>query len=264
MDKVLADTRGDEDAKRLLMQTQALASARDGRLTDADEHSRAAVEMAIRAGLKERTAVFQAAPAVWNALYENKPAARKLAETALATFQGRDVAYAAGFALALSGDTARPEALADKFDKGYPEDTQVQATYIPTLRAIVALNKNDPRKAIDLLEANRPYEFGIPPLAFNHFYGNMYPIYVRGLAYMAMHKGAEAVVEFSRLIAHRGLAAGDPVDAAAHRQLALALAMAGDKAKAAAAYQDFLTSWKDADQSIPILIQAKAEYAKLQ
>ena len=135
---------------------------------------------------------------------------------------------------------------------------------MPTLRALVALDKSDPRKAIDLLEANRPYEFGIPPLAFNHFYGNMYPIYVRGLAYLKMGKTEEAAAEFSRLLAHPGLAAGDPVDAAARRQLARAWELAGDKTKARSAYQDFLTSWEYAEPDIPILKQAQAEYRNLQ
>jgi hypothetical protein len=219
--------------------------------------------MAVRAGLRERTAVFQAAPAVWNALYENKVVARATAETALKTFEGREVAYAAGFALGLAGEAAKAEALANKLDKEYPEDTQVQATYVPTLRALVALDKGNPLKAIDLLEANRPYEFGIPPLAFNHFYGNMYPIYVRGLAYLAMSNAKDAAVEFGRLLAHPGLAAGDPVDAAARRQLARALGLAGDKTKARPAYQDFLSLWKEADPDIPILKQAKEENSKL-
>ena len=263
MDRAL-DTGAGYRNDMLLTHVQALAAALQGRLDEAGRLSRGAGEMASRGDLRERTAVFEAAPAVWNALYNNKPAARKTAEAALATFEGRDDSYAAGFALALSGDPAKAEAIAGKFEKDYPEDTQVQATYIPTLRAIAALDRSDARKAIDLLEANRPYEFGVPPLAFNHFYGNMYPIYIRGLAYLALHQPTEAANEFSRLIAHRGLAAGDPVDAAAHRQLALALAMAGDKSKAISAYRDFLTFWKDADPNIPILIQAKAEYAKLQ
>ena len=263
MERTVAESRGSHDSELLLSQIQALAAARDGQLSDAERYSRSAIEMALRAGLEERMAVFQAAPAVWNALYENKETARRTAEIALRTFEGREVAYAAGFALGLAGETAKVDALANKLDKEYPEDTQVQATYVPTLRALVSLNKNDPRKAIDLLEANRPYEFGIPPLAFNHFYGNMYPIYVRGLAYLAMHKPREAAVEFGRLLAHPGLAVGDPVDAAARRQLARALELAGDKAKARAAYQDFISSWQDADPDIPILKQAKAEFAKL-
>ncbi len=129
---------------------------------------------------------------------------------------------------------------------------------------MAALERNDPRKALDLLEANRRYEFGIPPLAFNHLYGNMYPLYVRGLAYLAMNRAADAAAEFSRLLAHPGMAAGDPVDAAARRQLALALTLAGEKTKAKSAYEQFLTLWKDADPAIPILKQAKAEYARLQ
>jgi hypothetical protein len=136
-------------------------------------------------------------------------------------------------------------------------------TYVPTLRALVALHKNDPRRAIDLLEANRPYEFGIPPLAFNHFYGNMYPIYVRGLAYLAMGNTKDAAGEFTRLLAHPGLAVGDPVDAAARRQLARALWLARDKAKAASAYADFFSSWNDPDSGIPMFNQAKAESAQL-
>jgi len=269
MERQLAQSRGNNESEMVLAQVQALAAARDGHLTEAEGYSRSAVVMAKSARLQERTAVFQAAPAVWNALYENKGVAREAAAKALKTFEGREaegreVAYAAGFASALAGETAKAEALADKLDKEYPEDTQVQATYVPTLRALVALDRNDAKKAIDLLEANRPYEFGIPPLAFIHFYGNMYPIYVRGLVYLKMGKAEEAAVEFSRLLAHPGLAAGDPVDAAARRQLARALELAGDKTKARSAYQDFLTSWKDADPDIPILKQAKAEYDNLQ
>jgi predicted Ser/Thr protein kinase len=263
-EKVLAESRANHDSEMALTQIQALAAADDGRLSEADRYSRSAVEMATRAGLRERTAVLQAAPAVWNAFYENKAAARKIAETALKTFEGRDIAFAAGFALALGGDGIKAEALANKIEKEYPEDSHVQATYVPTLRALAALSKNDPRKAIDLLEANRPIEFGIPPLAFIHYYGTMYPIYVRGLAYLAMRRNEEAAVEFSRLLAHPGLAVGDPVRAAARRQLARALDLAGNKTKARSAYQDFLTSWQDADPDIPILKQAKTEFARLQ
>jgi eukaryotic-like serine/threonine-protein kinase len=262
METILAESRGKE-SEFVLAHVQALAAARAGRLEEAERYSRGAVGGALRAGLRERTAVFQAAPAVWNAIYENKGAARRIAETALTSFKGREVSYAAGFALGMAGEAAKTEAIADKLNREYPEDTQVQATYVPTLRALVALDQNDPHRAINLLEANRPYEFGIPPLAFVHLYGNMYSIYVRGLAYLAMHRPEDAVAEFGRLLAHPGLAAGDPVDAAARRHLARALDLAGDKTKATSAYKDFLALWADADPTIPILKQANVEYAKL-
>ncbi|HLG96963.1 MAG TPA: protein kinase [Bryobacteraceae bacterium] len=264
MERALADSRGTRDSEMIMALVEALSAARDGRLTQADQYSRRALEIARQAGLRERTAVFQAAPAVWNALYDNKAEARLAAETALKSFEGRDVGYAAGFALGLAGEGGRAEAIAERLDKQYPEDTHVQATYVPTLRALAALDRNDPRKAIDLLEGNRTYEFGIPPLAFVHFYGNMYPIYVRGLAYLALHRDREAAVEFGRLLAHPGLWVGDPVESATRRQIARALDLSGDKTKARSAYQEFLLLWTDADPTIPILKQAKVEYAKLQ
>jgi eukaryotic-like serine/threonine-protein kinase len=261
MESVLASSRGTRDGIMLQSHVQALAAAQAGRLDEAERYSRSAVETSLGAGLRERAAVFQAAPAVWNAFYGNRNSAREKAEAALKTFDGREVEYAAGFALGLAGEASRAEALAAGLNKEYPEDTQVQASYVPTLRALAALERKDPRKALDLLEANRRYEFGLPPLGFNNFYGNLYPIYVRGLAYLAMNRGVDAAAEFSRLLAHRGLVAGDPVDAAARRQLALALAE--DKTKAIPAYEQFLTLWKDADPEIPILKQAKIEYAHL-
>jgi hypothetical protein len=261
MESVLASSRGTRDGIMLQSHVQALAAAQAGRLDEAERYSRSAVETSLGAGLRERAAVFQAAPAVWNAFYGNRNSAREKAEAALKTFDGREVEYAAGFALGLAGEASRAEALAAGLNKEYPEDTQVQASYVPTLRALAALERKDPRKALDLLEANRRYEFGLPPLGFNNFYGNLYPIYVRGLAYLAMNRGVDAAAEFSRLLARRGLVAGDPVDAAARRQLALALAE--DKTKAIPAYEQFLTLWKDADPEIPILKQAKIEYAHL-
>jgi Flp pilus assembly protein TadD len=262
VERLLAEKRSDRESEILLWHVQALAAARDGQLQEAERLSRRGIEMARGAGRTERAAVLQASQAVWNAFYGNRDAARQKAAIALAAFDGREVDYAAGFALGLAGDGARAEALAARLDKAHPEDTQVQATYVPTLLALAALERNDPRKAIDLLEANRRYEFGIPPLAFNHFFGNMYPLYVRGLAYMSMHREEEAAQEFSRLLAHPGLATGDPVEAVARRQLARALAPGG-KAKAQSAYNDILTLWKNADPDLAILKQTKAEYASL-
>ena len=260
---VVAMSHAQPENELVMWHVQALAAAHDGRLEEAERDSRRALEMARVAGLTERAAVIQAAPGGWNSLYGNRDAARKEAEAALKAFDGREVEYAAGFALGLAGDAEHAEAIAAKLGKDHPEDTQVHATYIPTLRALAALARNDAPKAVDLLEVNRPYEFAIPPLAFNHFYGNMYPLYVRGLAYLAMHREQEAAAEFTRLLAHPGLAAGDPVDAAARRQLARALALTGDKAKARGAYDSILAVWKNADSNLPILKQTKAEYEGL-
>ena len=225
-ERAVAESRGHSEDEMLMWHAQALVAAGEGRLEEAQRDSRRAIEMARDAGFTERAAVFEAAQAVWNAFYGNKEAARQKAEAALKAFDGREVEYAAGFALGLAGAGARAEALAAKLNRDHPEDTQVQATYVPALRALAAMAENDPAKAIELLEENRRYEFAIPPLAFNHYYGNMYPIYVRGLAYLSMHRKDEAAAEFSRLLAHPGLSAGDPVDAMARRQLAGARALA--------------------------------------
>jgi len=164
--------------------------------------------------------------------------------------------------LALSGDSSRSETLAADLEKRFPEDTAVRFTYVPTLRAVLALNKGEPRKAIELLQTAVPYDLAAPGSAFG-FFGFMYPAYVRGEAYLATHQYAQAAAEFQRILDHRGLVFCDPVGAVARLQLGRALALSGDKTKAKTAYQDFLTLWKDADPDIPIFQQAKVEYARL-
>jgi eukaryotic-like serine/threonine-protein kinase len=143
-------------------------------------------------------------------------------------------------------------------DKKFPEDTVVRFNYLPTLHAQLALSRNDASRAIEVLQAATPYELGDV--------GNrsLYPVYVRGEAYLASHQGDEAAVEFQKILDHRGIVLNSPIGALAHLQIGRAYAMQGDTAKAKAAYQDFLTLWKDADRDIPLLKQAKSEYAKLQ
>jgi tetratricopeptide (TPR) repeat protein len=126
------------------------------------------------------------------------------------------------------------------------------------------LKHDEPSKAIELLQTAVPYELGAPRSSFFGFFGALYPVYVRGEAYLAAHQGAEAAAEFQKILDHRGVVVSDPIGALAHLQIGRAYAMQGDTAKAKASYQDFLTLWKDADPDIPILKQAKAEYAKLQ
>jgi hypothetical protein len=185
---------------------------------------------------------------------------------ALELSKSRDVAYGVGFALALSGDSSRSQALTEDLSKRLPEDTRVQFTYAPTLRALLALNHNQPPKAVELLQTTIPYELGSPTTGGSEFplgAGSLYSVYVRGLAYLAAHQGAEAAGEFQKILDHRGIVVSDPIGALAHLQLGRAYAMSGEKTKAKSAYQDFLTLWKEADADIPILKQARAEYASL-
>ncbi len=196
--------------------------------------------------------------------FGNATAARQGAAAALELSKDRDVEYGAAFALALSGDSSRSQTLANDLEKRFPEDSEVRFTYLPAIRALVALNHHEPARAIDLLQAAVPYDLGTPLCSAPGFFGIFYTIYVRGLAYLAAHQGAEAAAEFQKILDHRGIVVSDPIGALAHLQLGRAFALSGNKTKAKAAYQDFLTLWKDADPDIPILKQAQAEYAKLQ
>jgi hypothetical protein len=154
--------------------------------------------------------------------------------------------------------------LAGDLEKRFPEDTAVRFSYLPAVRGLLAVNHGAPARAIELLQVTSPYELGGPPSSFFGVFGSFYPEYVRGQAYLAAHQAVEAAAEFEKILNHRGVVVSDPIGALAHLQLGRALALSGDKTKAKAAYSDFLLLWKDADPDIPILRQAKAEYAKLQ
>ena len=148
---------------------------------------------------------------------------------------------------------------------GSPEDTFAKFTYVPVLRGLSALDRGKPTDSVERLQIALPYELAVNGLNFNHFYlGGLHSAYVRGEALLAAHRYPEAVAEFQKILDHRGIVGADPIGALAHVQLGRAFVLSGDTIKAKAAYQDFLTLWKDADPDIPILRQAKAEYAKLQ
>jgi eukaryotic-like serine/threonine-protein kinase len=241
--------------------------AYSGHLGEARKMSRRAADLARRAERRDTEALYATDAAVREALFGNVSAAKQRAEAALELSKSRDVEYGAAFALALSGDSSRSRALAEDVSRRFPEDTRVQFTYAPTLRALLALNHSQPSRAVELLQTALPYEGGIPTEGGSEFLlgaGNLYPAYVRGLAYLAAHQGAKAAAEFQKILDHRGIVVSDPVGALARVQLGRAYALSQDKTKAKSAYQDFLTLWKDADPDIPILKQAKAQYAKLQ
>ena len=242
---------------------EALVLARAGRLQSAAAMSGRAADLAERAGRREGAATYVAAAAVWNAFFSDLPAARQRAAVALQLSKGRDAEYAAGVALALAGDVTQAQSIAADLEKRYPEDTSVQTSYLPTLRALFSVQAGQPSRAIEQLQAARTYEFANPAINFLGYFGGLYPVYVRGGAYLAAKKGAEAAAEFQKILDHRGLVLADPMAARARVELGRAWTMAGDRAKARAAYEDFLALWKDADPGVPLLAQAKAEYAKL-
>jgi len=260
MDDVVSRARTRPGAENWISNEQAFALAYAGRLQAARKMSRLAVD-ASRDGQEERAGLWEAGEAVREAIFGNAANAKKSAMAALEFAKNREVEYGAAFALALSGDSQQAQALADDLERRFPEATAVRFSFLPVLRARLALNHGDARKALDLLQSAGPHELGIPS---NALYGRLYPIYVRGQAYLTLHQGSEAAAEFQKILDHRGIVLTDPVGALARLQLARALVLAGDKTKAQTAYRDFLTLWKEADSDIPVLKQAEAEYARLQ
>ncbi len=245
---------------------EALALARSGQLQEARRMAGVAVQIAQKSGRRERAGMFEAATAVWEAFYGNAAAARQSATTALALGRGgREVEYAAAFALALAGDLPQSRALAQELAREFPEDTSVQFMYLPTLRALFSLNTPTPdaAAAIQALQTASRYDLTLGRVGFVGRFGGLYPIYVRGLAYLAARQSAEAAAEFQRILDHRSIVLVDPMDAMARLQLARALALSGDTVKAKRAYGDLLTLWKNADPDVPVLKEARAEYARL-
>jgi serine/threonine protein kinase/tetratricopeptide (TPR) repeat protein len=242
---------------------EALALARSGRVQDARQMSALPVEIAQRSNRRERAGLFEAARAVWEAFYGNAAAARQSASKALALGRGRDVDYAAAFALALVGDLPQSRTLAENLAREFAEDTFVQSMYLPTLRALFALHARDASAAIRELKIASRYDYALGGVGFYGRFGALYPIYVRGLAYLASRQPAEAAGEFQRIVDHRSIVLVDPMDGLARLQLARALALSGDPVKAKSAYSDLLTLWKNADPDIPVLKAAQTEYARL-
>jgi len=262
MAEQVAQSAGKPGAEDGTLALEADTAAHSGRLRVAREFSRRAVDAAERAGEKEAAATYSAVAALREAWFGNEEGARRHSAPALKPGARPDVVYAAAMTSALGGDAARAQAFADDLLKRFPEGTLVQFNYLPTLRAMLATRKGNPTEAVELLRSATPYELGgtsTSIIAWNA----LYPVFVRGEAYLAARKGREAAVEFQKILDHRGIVVNQPIGALARLGLARAYALQGDTAKAKAAYQDFLTLWKDADPDIPILRAAKEESAKL-
>jgi tetratricopeptide (TPR) repeat protein len=264
VERVAVRARAGKGSVSWISNREAFALAYAGRLRQATSMSQRAAAEAQQTGQPERAALWETGAAVQDALFGEAAEARTMAAAALRLSHDRDVSYGAAFALALSGDSRHSQLIAHDLESQFPEDTSVRFTYLPILRARLALNRGEPAKAIDFLRAAEPYELGMPRSGVSGQFGALYPIYIRGEAYLALHQPTQAAAEFQKILDHRGIVVSDPIGALARLQLGRAFALSADRMKAKAAYENFLTLWKDADSGIPILRQAKAEYAKLQ
>jgi serine/threonine protein kinase len=252
-------SRGTED---LMSHLEALRLAGSAQLEEARQASALAVAIAQQSGQRERAALFEAAAAVWEALYENATAAREKVTVALALGRGREVDYAVAFALAVSGEIAQARALADDLARDYPEDTSVQFLYLPTLRALFALDAGDAAAAVQSLETASRFDLALGGIGFRGHFGKLYPVYVRGLAYLEAQQPLQAAAEFQRIVDHRSIVLVDPIDALARLQLARALALSGDRVEAKGVYDELLARWMDADTDIALVDQVQAERAR--
>ncbi len=262
MSQQVAWATGKPRPESLLLYFEGNTAAYSGRLNQSQEFFQQALASAERAGEKDRAAADEATAALYEALFGNAAQARQRAAAATAQTIGPDGQFAVGLALALAGDSTKAQGIVDGLAKRFPEDTIVQFNYLPTIRAQLALARNDAAKAADTLQAASSYDLGAA--GGTTFSTNLYPIYVRGQAYLAEKQGARAAAEFQKIVDWRGVVANEPIGALAHLGLARAYAIQGEVFQARTAYVDFLTLWKDADPGIPVLNQAKAEYGRLQ
>ncbi|MGO9366453.1 MAG: protein kinase domain-containing protein [Terriglobales bacterium] len=248
-------------AEDMLLSTSADTEAYYGRLSKARDLSRQAVAFALREDRKETAALWQLNFTWSEAEFGNSDQARKDAASALALASTHDVQIAAALAFARAGDHAAAQKLADQLAKQYPSDTEVISYWLPTVRASI-LSRSKPEEASRILEATTPFELG-QAQPQTQVGALLYPVYVRAEALMAAHRAGDAAREYQRIIDARVIVLNCPLGSLAQLGLARAYVMAGDTVKAKATYQEFLTLWKDADSDIPILKEAKAEYAML-
>jgi len=239
---------------------QAGVAAFQGHLRTARELVQAAVRSADRVGLKQNQPAMLAQEARWEAQLGNLREAEEQARYAAKRAKGIDVELNAALALALAGDLPGAEKLADGLERSHPDDTILKTVSIPLIRSEIAMQRGNASQAVELLKISEPYELGIGL----YYFPALMPTYVRGQAYLKLSDGAKAATEFRKVLGHRGSGPISLNYVLAQLGLGRANALSGNIAGAKAAYEDFLTLWKDADPDIPILKQAKAEYAKLE
>ena len=248
---------GEEDQ---MLNTHADTQAYYGRMVKARDLARQAADSAVRADAKETAAQWLAFQAIREVEVGNAGAARQAVARALALAPGRDVRVLSALALARAGESTQSKAILEALKKSEPSNTFLKVYWFPVIEASMAIAQRAPDRAVIALEPSLPYELGNPS---PEIAGTLHPAYLRGLAYLAEKNGPAAAAEFQKLLDHQGIVQNFLLGSLAHLQIGRAYAMSGDRRKAKTAYQDFFALWKDADPDIPILKEAKAEYAKL-
>jgi eukaryotic-like serine/threonine-protein kinase len=258
MDRILVASKSDTMGTILLM-FKAQCEYFQGKVRDARQTMDRVVEQATKAGMKEFAAGMTLAGPQNEVELGSSAGAREAVATAFKIAQDRDTRMGAAILLARAGDAAGAERILEQLAKDFPADTMLNSVWIPVARASAEVRHDNPARAIALLESARPYELGGGPVACGYV-----PAYVRGEAYLKARDGNNAAAEYQKILDHRGADPTNVLYTLARLGLGRAYALQGDNGKAKAAYQDFFAAWKDADPDIPILKQAKAEYAKLQ
>lgn len=261
MAQLVAAAAGKPQEESTLLQFAAGTAVYYGQLAKARQLSARAVASAESSGEKDPAARFEMEAAVWEGLLGNPAQARQHAEHALALSDSRDAESVAALALAFAGDSARAQTMATDIAKRFPEDTIAQFNYLPAIEAQLALNHHDAAGAIETLQSALPYELGVA--GGTNFTTNLFPVFVRARAYLAMRQGPQAAAEFQKILDSPGLVLNEPIGALANLGLARSYALQGDDAKARAAYDEFLQLWKNADPDVPVLRQARADRQKL-
>ena len=260
--EVISETAaGNPGTESLLLSAESDTEAWHGRFTQAHELLERAMNSALQQDAKETVAIYEAEDALREVEVGNVAAARRSANAAIQRAPNRDVLYLAAIALARAGDAATAEKLSAELEKKSTLDTLVQRYWLPSIRAAVALNRKDPAKAIELLSQTGEIELSTDYLTAVNV--SLCPPYLRAQAYLMLHDGGRAAAEFDKFMNYRGLVGNFSWGALARLGLGRAYAMQGDKAKTLNAYEAFLTLWKDADPDVPLLREAKSEYAKL-
>jgi eukaryotic-like serine/threonine-protein kinase len=262
MDKQMAWSAGTPEGEDNFLAAKSDAESYSGRDAKAREFSQRAVDSALRNDEKETAAQWIMDEATREAEFGNAKLARSDTAAALALTTSHDTQILAAITLARTGETSQPESLAKDLENRYPLDTLVTKYWIPVIHASVDLNRGNPQHAIQVLEPAAPFELA-SPVTWSGLGGPMYPAYLRGASYLLLHRGADAAVEYQKLVNHPGFMLACPLGALARLGLARAYGEQGETAKSRAAYQEFFRLWKDADPGIRILKEARIEYARL-